>query len=418
MLEHGSRSLLKPAFLCRTRYSAQNRPTKRISSVVSFTSSVPSYYSRFGASCQHPGSSLIRASLNFWTLGVALSIVTISSILSYQALSSLQPTQEAKQALQDHTPDSLGTHPSFADSGEACLIMSGSVPPGRPGNLTADQEVKLREFWTALLKVFGVHTGDSPGEVNGLANSGDAVAGEGDFTENGPNRTSTTAPEKKKKKHLGMFGKKSSKGEEALTPSTASGGIVPSMNSTTGSEDKYGQTREFKQALASQSPDDLRNAFWSMVKHDNPDALLLRFLRARKWDVEKALIMLVSTMHWRSQEGHVDDEVIKTGEGGAVQLARSGEGAAKKEAEDFLTQLRLGKSYLHGIDNEGRPMCFVRVRLHRQGEQSETSLEKYTVYFLETARLILNTNVDNAVGSACRFLETFSHINSRRSFLT
>jgi len=115
--------------------------------------------------------------------------------------------------------------------------------------------------------------------------------------------------------------------------------------------------------------------------------------------VEKALVMLISTMHWRSQEMHVDDDVIKRGEGGAAEDAKSSDHGVKKEGEDFLAQVRLGKSYLHGIDKEGRPMCFVRVRLHKAGEQSEASLERYTVYVIETARLVLSPPVDTAVRS-------------------
>ena len=151
--------------------------------------------------------------------------------------------------------------------------------------------------------------------------------------------------------------------------------------------------------IASQSPEDLRKAFWSMVKHDHPDGLLLRFLRARKWDVQKALAMMISTMHWRLQDMHVDDDVMTKGEGGAASDSKSPNAAINKEGKDFLAQMRLGKSFLHGTDKEGRPMCFVRARLHRAGEQSEPSLERYTVYLIETTRLMLAPPVDTAVGT-------------------
>ncbi|KAK4897270.1 hypothetical protein LTR28_001735, partial [Elasticomyces elasticus] len=134
-----------------------------------------------------------------------------------------------------------------------------------------------------------------------------------------------------------------------------------------------------------------------MAKHDNPDALLLRFLRARKWDVHNALVMLVSTMHWRAVEMHVDDDIMLNGELHALRQSKSaGSKAEQGEGADFLAQMRMGKSFLHGVDREGRPMCFVRVRLHRQGEQSEKSLERYTVYTIETARMMLKPPVDTA----------------------
>ncbi len=145
------------------------------------------------------------------------------------------------------------------------------------------------------------------------------------------------------------------------------------------------------------SPELLQTTFWSMVKHDHPDALLLRFLRARKWDVDKALVMMVSTMRWRSKDMHVDDDIMKNGELGSMEDANSSDPVKKKLGHDFLAQMRLGKSFLHGVDKSGRPMCYVRVRLHKQGEQSEESLERYTVFVIESARMVLSPPVDTAV---------------------
>jgi len=264
--------------------------------------------------------------------------------------------------------------------------MALKIGPGRLGNLTLEQEAKLQELWTVTLRVFGVPPRladtDGIGYVEGAEDS-DA----GKPAQDTPHDSSSA--KKKGKRRIPLFGKKHQ--AEASTLESAS-----STPKNSDADDKYGQTKEFEQAIASLSPEDLRNAFWSMVKHDHPDNLLLRFLRARKWDVEKALVMLISTMHWRSQEMHVDDDVIKRGEGGAAEDAKSSDHGVKKEGEDFLAQVRLGKSYLHGIDKEGRPMCFVRVRLHKAGEQSEASLERYTVYVIETARLVLSPPVDTA----------------------
>lgn len=245
------------------------------------------------------------------------------------------------------------------------LVMAPSMPPGRPGTLTTDQEIKLKEMWIATLDVFGV-THES--HANGTATPSDT----------------TPDPKKKKKSRLSMFKTK----DKHKDSDGEMGGE---------DNDKHGQTKEFQQALASQLPEALREAFWSMAKHDHPDALLLRFLRARKWDVHAALVMMVSTLHWRMQEMHVDDDIMKNGEGAALRESKSSNAAEKKEGEDFMAQMRMGKSFLHGLDKEGRPCCWVRVRLHRQGEQSERSLERYTVYTIETTRMMLRPPVDTAV---------------------
>lgn len=94
---------------------------------------------------------------------------------------------------------------------------------------------------------------------------------------------------------------------------------------------------------------------------------------------------------------HVDDDIMKHGELGALEDAQGSDPIKKRLGEDFLQQMRMGKSFLHGVDKDSRPVTIVRARLHRQGEQSEESLERYTVYLIESARMTLSPPVDTAV---------------------
>ena len=217
-----------------------------------------------------------------------------------------------------------------------------------------------------VLKTFGV---EDPNHLNGIA------------TPQEHETASVSEADPKKKKRKSIFGRK----HDDVTKNTDT------------SDDKYGQVKEFQQIVSTQTPESLRVAFWSMVKADHPDALLLRYLRARKWDVDKALVMLISTISWRQTEMKVDNDVVLHGEGGALHDSKSSDANAKKEGNDFMAQLRLGKSFLHGTDKEGRPLCVVRVRLHHGGDQSERSLERYTVYVIETTRLLLRPPVEMGV---------------------
>ena len=283
------------------------------------------------------------------------------------------------------------------------VTMSGTALSGRLGNLTAEQNARLQDMWLATLKVFGVYPSEGH-DSDSLSDTAGAVGGNPAFqSQNAQNpRSETLGSKKKSKKRMSLFGRKQRTDVRDDEDASSNGGHTVDGASKPDADDKYGQNKDFAHALASQSPENLRRAFWSMVKHDHPDGLLLRFLRARKWDVDKALVMLISTMHWRMQEMHVDDDIIKKGEGGAIEGTQSPDPVTNKEAEDFLAQLRMGKSFLHGTDKEGRPMCFVRVRLHRQGEQSEASLERYTVFVIETARMLLAPPIETAVsGNLC-----------------
>ncbi|KAH7129322.1 CRAL-TRIO domain-containing protein [Dactylonectria estremocensis] len=251
--------------------------------------------------------------------------------------------------------------------------MAYEVPPGRPDNLTPEQEEKLRKLWAAIFQLCGVADEDSA--------SGVEIA----IPKEDSNLADTDAP---KKKRFGVFRK--NRGD------SKSGASTPTTDSPASAEDdKYGQTKQFHETLAKETPESIRATIWGMIKYDHPDALVLRFLRARKWDVEKALVMLVSTMNWRHSEMHVDDDIMKNGDGFAIEDAKSGS-PTKQISQDVLAQLRMGKSFLHGTDKSGRPICVVRVRLHKQGEQCEASLERYTVYIIETARMVLQPPVDTA----------------------
>ncbi|KAI3319024.1 CRAL/TRIO domain-containing protein [Xylariaceae sp. AK1471] len=250
--------------------------------------------------------------------------------------------------------------------------------PGRPGNLTPEEEEKLRKFWEMFLQVCGVFDEDGA--------EGDAPT---PLAEQG--KSATAGSEKPKKKRRNIFKKKKDKGKE--NKSTDKDAAEPATKGTD-SDDKWGESKAYHETLAKHTPEEIRATIWSMVKHDNPDALLLRFLRARKWDLQRALVMLISTMNWRASEMQVDSDVMMKGEEHALLNEKSSDESVKKQGEDFLAQMRLGKSYCYGIDKAGRPICVCRARLHRAGEQSEESLERYTVYLIETTRFLISPPVD------------------------
>ncbi|KAL8289338.1 hypothetical protein RB597_001097 [Gaeumannomyces tritici] len=268
--------------------------------------------------------------------------------------------------------------PEAPDSPYDLDNMSTQSLPGRPGNLTAEQDEQLRKLWTRVFEVCGIV--DPAGAT--AAPNADSVAPEPLAAAD--RKLSEPDGDKTKKKRLGLFSRKSKK-------DTAAGDVKEGDP-----EDKYGQNKIFLDTLATQSPESLRATIWSMTKHDNPDALMLRFLRARKWDVERALVMFISSISWRATDAHIDDKIMRWGEGGAAEDAAKGEGDAQKLGQDFLKQMELGKSLIHGVDKAGRPICLVRVRIHKAGEQCEESVERYTIFLIETTRLLIRPPVDTA----------------------
>ncbi|QVM06809.1 hypothetical protein D8B26_001514 [Coccidioides posadasii str. Silveira] len=318
--------------------------------------------SRFHVLTFVPRSSTVATSKasSLWTFSISLVLLCGGLALS-NSYTSIWPFGDPK-IVKIHDE-------SFADelqNPEILQTMTEQIPTGHVGNLTLEEEAKLKEFWGALFKLFGV--ADSPEERQLTP----------------PTSPSDTASDPKKpKRKLGLFGKKDGNAEEHGVKSSDV-------------EDKYGQTKEFYDALSTHTPEQLRIAFWSMVKQDHPDALLLRFLRARKWDVNRAMIMLISALHWRAKAINLEEKIMKVGDAGALEGTKSSDPAIKKDSEDFMNLLRLGESFIHGKDKAGRPVCYIRVRLHKAGIHSEAALENYTVYLIETSRLLLEKPAETA----------------------
>ena len=162
--------------------------------------------------------------------------------------------------------------------------------PGRPGNLTDEQTIKLKEMWSIAFKVFGIPIERTPVEAKNTEST------------NQPNTNASDSNNQKGGKLTSLFKKKKDKESPSPAPSSADLSSDVLKLSIADGEDKYSQTKDFKDALATSTPQEIHDTFWRMVKADHPDSLFLRFLRARKWDVSKAIVMLVATMRWRNKE--------------------------------------------------------------------------------------------------------------------
>jgi hypothetical protein len=323
-----------------------------------------------------PFSTEPRQASSFWTITITLAVVGGGAWLQDKYFNSKLPSEVVSQRPSQQ---------SFLGVIDTLATMPAEPAPGTVGNLTPEQEVKLKEFWVLALKVFGLTLEELEAPAQPAADA------------------ATPAQSQDKKKAKGrwsLFSRADDEGANGSSPTS----VVASASASAEGDDKYGQSKEYKQALEDMEPEEIRRAFWSMVKGDNPDSLLLRFLRARKWDTKKALVMLISTMRWRLQEMHVDDDIMVNGEALAIKQSQGTDAKEKKKGEDFLTQMRLGKSFLHGVDRAGRPICVVRVRLHKAGDQDNEGLERFTVYTIETARLLLAPPVETAVSALVDWL--------------
>ena len=244
-------------------------------------------------------------------------------------------------------------------------MTATTVAQGFLGNLTPDQESRLRQLWSIVLKLHdagaqGSH--DAPGATNGHRRAS-------------LSRTETAASANPNSAYTNEFA-------QTLQEVGIQGAELKSV----------------RDALANTSIDDLRQSLLSTAKHDHPDALMLRFLRARKWDVNKAFVMMLHALVWRVKEQHVDDQVIARSELEALKDSQNkSDPQAAKAGSQFLAQMRCGKAYFHGVDRVGRPIGVVKARLHKPAEQSEEVINRYILHVIETARLLLVPPMENVV---------------------
>ncbi|KAJ2493056.1 phosphatidylinositol transfer protein csr1 [Coemansia sp. RSA 2050] len=153
---------------------------------------------------------------------------------------------------------------------------------------------------------------------------------------------------------------------------------------------KCGADGELVPKFETMLPDStLKSVFWSVVREDHPDVLILRFLRARKWDLDKSYKMAIAAIKWRIQE-HVE-EIIWYGD----------------TANDASLMWK-GVSYAHGKDKLGQPIIWSGSCLHHQKDQSYPQLKRYLIWMMETLRQLLAPPIERV----CLIMDLTDHSNA------
>ncbi|KAJ5444031.1 uncharacterized protein N7458_007903 [Penicillium daleae] len=253
------------------------------------------------------------------------------------------------------------------------MTTATKIEPGYVGNLDSTQEQRLHQFWRILMQSW-----------------------DSDIPPLDPARRSSISSNATSKGHRSFF----SLGRSPAQPTEEELAAIPAnLLSTLKSLDVAPNELKTVGSLLIKLPGDkLRSAFLTLLKQDHPDALLLRFLRAEKWNVPKAWIKFVSSLNWRVNEYKVDEEVLIKGEEHNLQKSRlEGNSVDKKDGEGYVLQLKTGKGYLHGCDKWSRPICVVRVRIHDPSQQTQKGLFDYIIHCIESVRYLQVPPVESMV---------------------
>ncbi|KAM3508999.1 hypothetical protein MY11210_006494 [Beauveria gryllotalpidicola] len=276
-------------------------------------------------------------------------------------------------------PASLPTPPTTPTKMSVYTPKSG--PQGFIGNLSQAQEAKLRALWAIAYKFVEMCEADESFR--------DAVTLEDKFV---PPAMKPGAAQQKRASSSKASRRASTRQPQQQQHPALVQELLSLLPTQERSMDKLAAAA--LDALDYWTPHMFRITLLHTVKQEHPDELALRFLRQSGWDVILACKNMGKTIYWRTMEAAIDDDILRLGEGGAAEDEKNGQGHARALGAEFMKLLRSGKGFLHGNDREDRPVTYVRVRLHKPGEHSPESMERYIIYLLEMARLSLRYPVE------------------------
>lgn len=242
------------------------------------------------------------------------------------------------------------------------------LPLEREVVLSPEKELLLKQAWVYLLQLWGV-------SVNGDIVFKDAHHGDIDGLSTQMSALSTGSSEPKKKK-TSLFGRLTGS-DHHDTSRHATHETEHHTRHTQIPYVKDGVHPEFtKLELDSKAT---YKEFWESLRLEPADPNILRFLKARKWHMDKTIHMIAKDMSWRTKSGYDINSILDGGEYEFVKTKKKG----------VIKNLELQKAIVAGKDKDGKPYILARPKLHYSSDQTEEEIEKYALLVIEQAKLFL-----------------------------
>jgi len=127
---------------------------------------------------------------------------------------------------------------------------------------------------------------------------------------------------------------------------------------------------EVKQRL-DQLQDERLRAYGKVIADDG---IVLRFLRARKFNVDQAMDMLMHTLRFRMEFQGISVDAIGI--------------------HNVQNEIRTGTSFYHKCDREGRPVCIIRPRFHEPAKSDFLEHQRFSVLMMEYGKRLLRPPIE------------------------
>ncbi|WFD44076.1 hypothetical protein MPSI1_002741 [Malassezia psittaci] len=209
--------------------------------------------------------------------------------------------------------------------------------PGHIGNLNQEQNAKLAEMWGLFFSVI-----DNPDK----AKSGKIAADAGNADD-----------------HLHGLSKDDK--DKAI-------------------KSQHEEQESLKALFKTHGVDEFYSQFWFLVGPDAPDMVMLKFLRARKWNVHRAFAMLANCVKWRIESNVID--LLYRGDEGMGQLD-----------DKYLMQLEAEKTYATGATDDLMPLIYINVKRHLAKAQGPETMTRLVILSAESFRTLMTHPSDKIV---------------------
>lgn len=129
--------------------------------------------------------------------------------------------------------------------------------------------------------------------------------------------------------------------------------------------------------LSKHKADLLHDAFFSAIRNELLDNYVLRFVRARKFDSERAIEMLTTSLKWRHSNFTADDWLND----GDAPSYLSGEN------KGFIKNYTTEKSTIRGRDRHGNPIFMFQARKNFASDSPLAETQRFAVVTIEWCKL-------------------------------
>ena len=252
--------------------------------------------------------------------------------------------------------------------------------PGYRYNLTPSQTLALFKLWRRFLRLCEItsHSSDSIGADTQSPPPAASRSSFDSFRRNLGRRTKGAPSEPTSHQSSASTSHENLDQSDRLDPNN-----IPKDDKLKEHLRHLEESKEMREFLLKHGGAALRREFWAIVKGEHPDAYMLRCLRARKWDVDRALAVIGSTCAFRVQ---YDISGIMKGAELGLTKTRGG-----------FNIMNNGISYVYGATAAGEPVYFIEVGSHYSSNQTAEELKRGVLLLQESLQILMPPPVERKV---------------------